>query len=222
VATAFAAVADRAADGARPAAPPVTSAPVASRQRVEQRRGEVPRLLIALPSPAASHPHHAALRLASVLLGSGRASRLYRRLVDEDNLCAWVSADASETVDAGAFTVAAELVPGADPAAVEAVVLAELADLAGSRPPTGDEMERAHRVALADWVFAHDRVHQQALAVGFALALFGDAAFAVEQVERLLATDAAAVAEAAATYLDASAAVVGWSLPRRSVRRSER
>jgi zinc protease len=223
VAAAFAGVADRASNGA-PAAPPAAAgrgSGAARRRgtvRVEQRRGEVARLLVALPAPPASHPDHAALRLASVLLGSGRASRLYRRLVDEENLCAWVTADLSETVEAGAFTVAAELVPGAEPAAVEAVVLSELEALGGARPPTPEEMERAHRVALADWVFAHDRVHQQALAVGFALALFGDAEFAIEQVEGLLAADAEAVVRMAGRYLDGAAAVVGWSLPRRGRR----
>jgi len=222
VAAAFAGVADRAADGAPAAAPGNGAAPRREPVRVEQRRGEVPRLLLALPAPPASHPHHAALRLASVLLGSGRASRLYRRLVDEDNLCAWVTADLSETVEDGAFTVAAELVPGVDPAAVEAAVLAELAALSEARPPTAQEMERAHRVALADWVFGHDRVHQQALAMGFALALFGDVDFAVEQVERLLAADAEAVTRAAGRYLDTATAVVGWSLPRRAGRRGRR
>ena len=36
--------------------------------RLERRKGEVARMMIALPAPAGSHPDHPALRLASTLL----------------------------------------------------------------------------------------------------------------------------------------------------------
>src|SRR5262249_40659600 len=72
----------------------------ASRVRVERRKGEVARLLIALPAPAGSHPDHPALRLASTLLGDGRTSRLQHALVEDEQLCVWAAADLSEGLDA--------------------------------------------------------------------------------------------------------------------------
>ncbi|HEX2254849.1 MAG TPA: pitrilysin family protein [Thermoanaerobaculia bacterium] len=181
-------------------------------ERVEQRKGEVPRLLLALPAPPAGHPDQAALRLATVLLGSGRASRLHRLLVDERQLCVWVDADLSDSVGPGHFTVALELVPGVDPAEVEALVLGELERLA-AHPPSDEEVERARRIAFADWVFAHERIHQQALTAGYALALF-DLGHAERQLAVLLAAEAGQVTRAVTQYLLPEAGgVAGWSLP---------
>ncbi|MGH9361899.1 MAG: M16 family metallopeptidase, partial [Thermoanaerobaculia bacterium] len=140
-------------------------------ERLERRKGEVPRLLLALPAPPGGHPDHAPLRLLVALLGSGRTSRLHRALVDEGQLCVWASADLSESQGPGQLTLGAEVVPGAAPAAVEEELLRQLALLA-DEPPPEEEVARAKQVVLADWVFGHERVHQQALAAGFALALF--------------------------------------------------
>ena len=189
------------------------AAPPPGVARIERRQGEVARLLVALPAPAADGPEHAALRVAATLLGAGRASRLTRRLVDEEQVCTWVVADIGETAEPGSFTVAAELVPGVEPARVEDAVVEELAALAGGRrPATGDELARARRIAVADWVFAHERVHQQALAAGFALTLF-DLGYSEREMARVLAVDGEALAAVAARWLAPALAVVGWSLP---------
>jgi zinc protease len=224
---AFGEVADRpagepaaawASAGSRTAAAPPAAGPsrVGQRggQRIEQRMGEVPRLMVAFRVPPASHADHPALRIASVVLGSGRASRLQRLLVDEEELCSLASADLSESVEPGTFTVSCELVPGADPARVEALVVGELTALVfGERPPSAAELERARRVTAADWVFGHEKVHQQALAAGFGLALF-DLGHSEREMAGALAAGAEDVAAAAARHLDLGAAVVGWSLPR--------
>jgi zinc protease len=171
-------------------------------------------MMIAFRVPPASHADHAPLRIASVVLGSGRASRLQRLLVDEEELCSVASADLSESVEPGTFSVSCELVPGADPARVEALVAGELAALAsGARPPSAAELERARRVTAADWVFGHDKVHQQALAAGFALALF-DLRHSEREMAQALAAGAADVVAVAGRHLDLAAAVVGWSRPR--------
>ncbi|MEM7354818.1 MAG: pitrilysin family protein, partial [Acidobacteriota bacterium] len=52
-------------------------------RRVERRQGEVARMLLALPAPAAADPQHADLSLLASVLGNGRSSRLHRALVDE-------------------------------------------------------------------------------------------------------------------------------------------
>ena len=69
------------------------------------------------------------------------------------------------------MTVTAEVVPGVDPARVEARVFELLAELR-TNPPGAEEVERCRQIAVADWVFGHEKVHQQALSVGLALALF--------------------------------------------------
>jgi hypothetical protein len=90
-------------------------------------------------------------------------------------------------------------------------VLDEVAAL--GRPPAGDELERGRHVALADWTFGHEKVHQQALVAGGALCLFGDLELPARQLTAALAAGGDEVADAARRHLDPETAVVGWSLP---------
>jgi len=173
----------------------------------------IARLLLALPAPHGAHPDHPALRLAATVLGGGRTSRLQHTLVEEEQLCVWVSADLSEGMDASMLTVTAEVVPGVDPARVEARVFELLAELR-TNPPGAEEIERCRQIAVADWVFGHEKVHQQALSVGLALALF-DLEYLDLHLDRLLATGPERLLEVAERYLRPErGSVVGWSLPK--------
>lgn len=208
---------------ARPEAPPARSP--RTLRRLVRRKGEVGRLLLALPAPPAGHPDHAPLAMLIEILASGRASRLHRALVDEGQLCVWVAADLRESVDPGAVAFSLELLPGVAPERAEEALLAELAALAGggsapsraeagARLPSDDEIERARRVVIADWVFAHERIHQQALVAAHALACF-DLGYPERELARLLATDRAALTAAAERWLrPEGGGVLGWSLPR--------
>lgn len=197
---------------ARPAAParPHRSELV----RIERRKGEVGRLLLALPIPAADHPDLPALRLAAGVLGSGRSSRLYRDLVDEAQLCAWTAAALAEAPDPGALTVTAELVSGTEPRRIEEAVLCHLEELAATAPAAA-EVERAREVLFADWTFAHERIAQQSLTVGSDLTLFR-AGWAEEQIRSLAGIGPEEVRRAAERHFRPDAgAVLGWSLPER-------
>ena len=182
-------------------------------ERLERRKGEVARLLIALPAPAGSHPDHPALRLASTLLGDGRTSRLQHALVEEEQLCVWAAADLSEGLDASLMTLAAEVVPGVEPARVEARVLELIAGVL-DHPPDEEELERCKQMAAADWVFGHEKVHQQAVSAGLALAVF-DLEHLDRHLDQLLATSTDRLLQVAGRYLRPErGGVVGWSLPK--------
>jgi predicted Zn-dependent peptidase len=181
--------------------------------RVERRKGEVPRLLLALPAPPADHPDHPGLSLLVALLGAGRSSRLNRALVDEDQLCVGVSADLTESLDGSQIMIGAEVVPGVEPARIEADLARHLADLS-LRVPSREEVERAKQIVRADWVFGHEKVQQQALSAAFALALF-DLGYPERHLAGILAAGPERLRELAVKYLDpARGGVLGWSLPR--------
>jgi zinc protease len=185
--------------------------PVSGVTRVLRRRGDIARLLLALPAPAASEPRYAACCQLALLLAGGRASRLHRDLVEERRLCLWVSADASEAVGPGVFTVALEVTPGVEPSRVEAEVLRAL-DLLARTAPAAAEVARARRIAYADWVFAHERASQQAMAVGRSEALYGSG-WAERLVAQQLQLEAEDLRQAAERLHPEAGAVVGWSLP---------
>jgi zinc protease len=181
--------------------------------RVERRKGEVARLLLSLPAPPGSHPDHPVLKLLVTLLAGGRTSRLQRALVDEGQLCAWIAADLSESLDASQITVAAEVVPGVEPEQVETEILRLLAEVL-TAPAAEDELERARQITTADWVFGHERVHQQALSAGMALAVF-DLGHLDRHLRGLMEADADRLLDVASRYLRPErGGVLGWSLPR--------
>jgi zinc protease len=180
--------------------------------RVDVERGETSRLLLAFPCCRGNDEDHPALKLLAAVLGSGRASRMNRRLVDEEELCAWVSADAGESELPGSFAIAAELLPGTVEAAVEEALLEELEALL-REPVSATELSRARRVLLADWVFDHEHVQRQALTLSQAAAVF-DADHPADQIEAISKCDSQTLAAVARRYLDVEGgSVLGWSRP---------
>jgi zinc protease len=180
-------------------------------RRVVRRQGEVARLLIALPSPAAGGTDFAPLRVLLTVLGGGRASRLHRALVDEEELCLSVSTEIAEMQEPGLAEIALELVGGAEPEEVEKRVLAEVSELAEG-PIRPEEVTRAQRMLLADWAFEAERIHQQALLYAVALALF-DGDYLRRHLRQILACDVELLTRVGRTYLDPErGGVIGWSL----------
>lgn len=212
---AHAAVARRFAD--LPAGNPERATPrpddgLGARQRLERRHGELARLMIALPAPAGDHPDHPLVRLLLAVLGSGRSCRLHRALVDEGQLCMWVSCDVQDTLDPSMATIATELVPGVEPERVEAEILRQL-DRLLEQPPSVEEIARAQRMIFADWVFGHERVNHQSFLLSNALALF-DLDFPTRYLERLLGATPEDLLRVAGELLDDERrSLIGWSLP---------
>jgi zinc protease len=202
---------------APPATPP--DRPAVSRRetprgelRLTRYKGEVARLLWALPCPEPKGASDPALRLLVSALGGGRSSRLVRQLVDEEQLCAWATVDHAEMIDPGMLGISAELVPDVEPERVE-LRIRELLARAVCDPPRGEELERARAVLLADWTFGHERVFQQTLAVGAEYALY-EPGWTARQLAGIATASAEDVAAAAARVLTPEvSSVIGWSLP---------
>ncbi|MGB5881416.1 MAG: insulinase family protein, partial [Thermoanaerobaculia bacterium] len=185
------------------------------RSRVERRRGDVARLLVALPAPGAGEADCAPLRLLLAILGSGRASRLHRELVEEKQLCLSVSADLVETVGEGTTLIGAELIPGVEPRLVEETILERLQE-AVDGPISSADLERARQILLADWVFAHERVHQQAMTAALALALYTPE-YPEQHLRQIAESNTERLRVVGERYLRAEQlGVVGWSLPESS------
>ena len=183
--------------------------------RVERRHGETSRMLLSWRGPAAQDPDHPLVEILMAILATGRASRLHRALVDEGQLCTWVTADLQETLDPGAALVALELLAGVEPARVEAQVFEEI-DRLRREGPSQEELVRAQRILVADWVFGNERVYQQAFLAATSVALF-DGEHPWRYFDRLMAATCEEVHEAARRWLrPRQGAVLGWSLPRSS------
>jgi len=112
-----------------PAAPPVLDA---EPEQKGERRAEVrhpaqsPSLLVAWRGPRGDDPDTLVLDVLQYALSVGQSSRLTKALVYQQEMAVSVSVDWTWRFDPGAFLVAMELKPGADPKAAEAALYAEL------------------------------------------------------------------------------------------------
>jgi predicted Zn-dependent peptidase len=113
-----------------------------------ERRAEVrhpaqaPSLMIAWRGPRSTDPDTLALDVLQYALSVGQSSRLTRSLVFEQELAVSVSVDWTWRLDPGAFIIALELKPGADPRLTEAAVYRELERIA-EHGLEGRELEKA-------------------------------------------------------------------------------
>jgi zinc protease len=111
-------------------------------------RGEVvrpvpaDRVVVGMPAPPLAHADRPAYELLVELLAGGPSSRLYRRLVVEDELASSVHGDAPATRDAPILGLWVQMTRGHTAAEAEAVIEPELARL-GAEPVPAAELEKA-------------------------------------------------------------------------------
>ncbi len=120
-------------------------------------RVELDRVYRLWPTVAHFTPDDAPLTLLADVLARGKASRLYQRLVVEEQLAQDVTAYQGGRELAGAFGIIVTLRPGRDSGRAEALVAAELASLA-REGPTAEELERVQNGRLAGFYYALDNV----------------------------------------------------------------
>lgn len=140
-----------------------------------------------------------ALDVLSVILGSGKSSRLYRRVKDEQGLARSASAYALTPKWPGLFTLAAT-VDGADPARTTEAMLAETYRLR-REPPTAEEVRKAQRNLEADFVFARETAQGRAQSLGSSAVTAGDLEFERRYLERVRAVTPEEVVRVARKYL---------------------
>ncbi|HEX2694961.1 MAG TPA: pitrilysin family protein, partial [Acidobacteriota bacterium] len=97
------------------------------------------------------------LDLASSILSEGKTSRLYKRLVYDDQIATAVSAYVSTREIGGLFTVEADAKPGVALSAVEKAIDEELAKFL-AEGPTEKELERVKTQYMAGFVRGIERI----------------------------------------------------------------
>jgi zinc protease len=155
----------------RGAGPPEVQA-IEPEQRGERRvilkkEAELPLVLQFYHAPNLKSPDSFALDVLSVVLAGGRSSRLYHELVYQKRMARGVDADYNGlSVDPSGFSIAAQLMPGVEPARLEREIdrLVDKAktDLIGER-----ELQKAKNQIEAAFIFAQDSIYGQAMKIGF-------------------------------------------------------
>jgi predicted Zn-dependent peptidase len=206
---------------ANPAIPPAPSTEVdpligAEVREIVPDRVPLPRVYAGYRMPPFGTDGFDALEVAVDLLGTGRASRLYRTLVRERQLAQDVTIFAFPFVGgASIFTMWVTARPGVGHEALEAALFAEVGRLTADGP-SDDELERVRNLHAANVESSLERLGERADRLSMYACLFDQPERVNTEVSRYLAVDAARVRAAMADTIRADNRVVITYLPAES------
>ena len=164
-------------------------------------RVTLPRVTLIWRTPRAFSEDDAALQALAEILTSGKNSRLYRRLVYEEQVAQDVSAFNWTKLLASDFFVTVTGRAGVDLSALELAVREEISRL-DSEGPTDAELQRVVNGIETDFVAGLETAIGRAEQMNYYFYYTGDADYAGEDLAAYRALTPEAVRAAAAAYLD--------------------
>jgi zinc protease len=110
---------------------------------------QLPIQLVLFHVPESRHPDWRVLGVAATLLTNGQSSRLYKRMVDTEQIALSVNAGVGNALDPTVFTFGIQPRSGVDTATTEKALFEELAKLQADAVPES-ELRKAKNQMLAD------------------------------------------------------------------------
>lgn len=172
---------------------------------------EVPRMLMGYNTVESGHPDSYALAVIEAVLSSGKTSRLYKKMIEGEEIASMASAINSTGRYPGWFAVEVELLQGKDRPHCEKVVLEELKKLREELIKPA-ELKRVKRTLVASAIYNREGVHNLAdnLARGVTT---NDLNYLKTVLQKLTAVSAEDVQRVARKYFDPKTCVIVWSVP---------
>jgi zinc protease len=195
--------------GAEPARPQYkTPAPITKEIVVDTTDDvQVPRVYITWRGPSHYTNEEAPLDLAGTLLGDGKSSRLYKRLVYDEKIAQDVSAGFSAETLAGTFQIVVTAKPGTDPKRLIKEITEEVARLA-AETPDAKEVERAQNSYEAGFLAGLEPTLQRAIKLAEYDVFANDPDYFAKDLARFRAVKPEQVSAAAKKWLQPNARVV--------------
>lgn len=201
------------------ARPSVTTPPITSERRVVVRdRVELPRIFMGWLTPPAYQPGDTELAVAAEILGSGKSSRLYKKLVYERQIAQDVDASQNSQGLVSTFVIDVTARPGVEARALEAAIDAELAQLR-DHGPSQREVERARNSLETALLSTVEKLGGDGLAdqLNHYNQYTGDPGYLAKDVAQLRSITPADVQRAVRSYLRQQARAVVTGLPGKPV-----
>lgn len=170
----------------------------------EERPIQQSYIFLGHPAPGMNTREAAALTMAGVILGGGRSSRLYRELVEEEQIVTSVSAGYMGMSNIGLFGVFAQLDPENRERFTE-IVRGELLRLQ-TEPVSEGELARARAMARSDLAFSTESSVDVAMYLG-QMEIYGGVLGAINRSAVLEEITAEDILRAAQLYLNPDAYV---------------
>ena len=184
----------------------------AERRLVVTDRVELPRVYLSWFTPAIYQPGDADADLMAAILGGGKASRLYRKLVYELQIAQDVSASQESLQLGSIFGIEATARPGVKPEQLEQAIDAELA-LLREQGPTQAEVERVRNGTLTGIVHGLETTAGVADRLNNYTHYLKDPGFLPQDIARYQAVTPASIRAFAGAYLRPQARVVLYGMP---------
>lgn len=144
-----------------------------ARKAVIQREAQSPTVAIGYRLPDIKSHDHYALDLLSIILGQGQSSRLYKKLVYENEIALNAYASSWGQTLAGQFSVYVTLKPKTNPDMVADMIEKEVRTLR-DKPVTQKELDKARNLFLKDYVDGLKKVSGRARTLASYETLLGD------------------------------------------------
>ncbi len=168
---------------------------------------QVPRVYVSWRGPAQYTADEPAISLAGHILGNGKSSRLYKRLVYDEKIAQATEAGFYGQMIGGVFQIEITAKPGVDPQKLLKAANEEVAKLS-TKPPTAAELERAQASYESGFLHGLESTLQRAIQLAQYDVQAKDPAYLAKDLARYRAVTPAQVKAAAATYLKPTARVV--------------
>jgi zinc protease len=167
---------------------------------------QVPRVYVTWRAPAAFSAEEPALDMGAAILGDGKSSRLYKRLVFDEKIAQSVRADFGAEELAGSFEIVVTAKPGTDPKRLVTEINEEVAKLSTTAPDAA-ELERAVNSHESGFLDGLEPTLQRAILLANYDVMAHDPEFFPKDLARYRAVKADQVKGAVAKYLKPTARV---------------
>jgi len=195
--------------------PPVTTVEpeqLGERRLVVHKQAQLPLLMIAYHVPQTNSPDFYALNLLRTVLFDGESSRMYRRLVDKDQIALYVTSYVPPAFDPTLVIIEAQPKQGVDPAQCEKEIYEEL-DKAKTAPITDEELQKAKNIRLVEFYHQMRTINGRANTIGTYEVFFGDYTKLFDAAKNYGAVTKQDVQRVAEKYFGANNRTVATLLP---------
>ncbi len=173
---------------------------------------QLPAYLQAYAIPAQGSDDYYALSMLGSLLSQGQSSRLYRRLVVEEQLALTVSANALGLEDPGMHMVLAIPNMGVDPIALEDIIDEELARVR-TELISEEDLQKLKNQMESRMVNSNTMIARRAMNLANYHLLYGDANLINTEIDRYMAVTREDILDVAQRYLHENNRVVLFYMP---------
>jgi zinc protease len=173
----------------------------------------LPAVVVAHPITFDGHPDSYPLHIVSKILSDGQSSRIYRKLVYEQQVALAAFGQGNIIEDPNLFFAVAIVQPGRSPAEAEKALIGEL-ERVKNEGVTAQELERAKNQFARDYILGRESNQQKATHLGHAAVIHDDIKTADGEFDIFMNTTAADVQRVAKTYFTPQSRLIIHVMPK--------